>query len=266
MKLIVLSFLCVVFAFSIAGQTTKKPVKKTSRPGPATQTPTPEPTPEQTEPAKIPGKKNERPGATVVQQTMPAYKPNYFYEFSQPNFNISKLTIEHDEAGIGKITLMKSDWTEPDSDPIVVSPAALERIRAAFEALDFLNSTDSYQYEKDYQHLGNHKFKLVRGGKERETVFNWTVDKNAKVLMDEYRKLGNQYTWIFDMNVARQNQPLNAPGQMDLAERFIERNEFSDPIQLTAYLKEVSLDERIPLIARNHATRLIERIEKDRDR
>ncbi|MBK7704380.1 MAG: hypothetical protein IPJ30_01065 [Acidobacteria bacterium] len=82
--------------------------------------------------------------------------------------------------------------------------------------------------------------------------------------MDEYRRIGNQYIWIFDMNVARANQPLDAPKQMDVIDSYIERNEISDAVQLIPYLKEVSLDERIPLIARNHATRLIAQIEKTR--
>ena len=66
------------------------------------------------------------------------------------------------------------------------------------------------------------------------------------------------------MNVARVNRPLDAPNLVDAVDSYYKRNELSDPVQMIPYLKEVSLDERIPLIARNHATRLIGQIEKER--
>ena len=80
--------------------------------------------------------------------------------------------------------------------------------------------------------------------------------------MDEYRKISNQYVWQFDLSISRENQPLNAPGLMDELDSYLRRNEISDPTQMLPLLKELSNDERIPLIARNHATKLAEKIEK----
>lgn len=244
---------------SILGQTAKKPVRKNPRPTPTVEeAPTPSP-----EPTKTSSKKNERPetqNQTKKADDTPVY--NYHYEFSGPNFIVTKIIIEHDENGNGRFTIMKRDWSDPDSDPLKISPTAMERIKATFAALNFLDSTENYQYEKDYRHLGNHTFRVERDGKKREVTFNWTENKEAKELMDEYRKLGNQAGWIFDMNVARANRPLDAPNLVDAVDSYYKRNELSDPVQLITYLKEVSLDERIPLIARNHAQRLIEQIEK----
>lgn len=252
----------ILLAFSIFGQTTKKPIRKNTRPTPTVEsTPSETPTPE---PTKTSAKKNERPG--TQNQTKKADEPlvyNYHYEFSAPNFLVTKIVIEHDENGNGKFTMMKRDWSDPDTDPLKVSPAAMERIKVIYAALNFLESTENYQYEKDYRHLGNHTFRLERDGKRREVTFNWTENKDAKALMDEYRKLGNQAGWIFDMNVARTSQPLDAPNLVDALDSYLKRNELSDPVQMIPYLKEVSLDERIPLIARNHATRLIAQIEKE---
>ena len=254
-----------VFGISFAAQT-KTPVKKNVKP---TATPTPEATPAPTPEPEIKrqSKKNERPnGGNSDNQTtaQTGSAPNYFYEFSQPAFVISKIQIEHDENGQGKISFMKSISSEVITDPIQLSPAAMERIRAALTALDFMNSTESYQYEKDYSHLGNVTIKIVRAGKTRETKFNWTTNADAKALYDEYRKIGNQYIWLFDMNLARTNQPLESPKLMDLIDNYIKRNEISDAEQLIPYLKEVGDDERIPLIARHHATRLIKQIEKEK--
>ena len=252
-------------AISFFGQT-KKPVKKNVRTTDATPTPTPVATPEST-PINKQAKKNERPngGNSGDQTTAPTGDaPNYFYEFSQPAFIVSRVRIEHDENGKGKISFTKSISDEVITDPVQLSPAALERINNALTALDFMNSTESYQYEKDYSHLGNITLKVVKNGKTRETKFNWTTNPTAKILMDEYRKISNQYVWMFDMNLSRTNQPLEAPKLMDLIDNYIRRKEVSDAEQLIPYLKELGDDERIPLIARNHATRLIKQIETEK--
>lgn len=249
---------------------TKKPVKKNVKPAAATPTPQSSPTPAQTpetEQVKKQAKKNERPtnGNSSNQnpvQTKDA--PNYFYEFSQPAFNTSKILIEHDESGKGKISFVKSISNEMITDPIQLSPAALERINKALTALDFMNSTESYQYEKDYSHLGNITLKIRKDGRERETKFNWTQNQEAKALADEYRRIGNQYIWMFDINLSRENQPLESPKLMGVIDSYIKRNEISDAAQLIPFLKELGNDERIPLIARNHATRLIKQIEKEK--
>ncbi len=67
---------------------------------------------------------------------------------------------------------------------------------------------------------------------------------------------------MFDLKLAREMQPLNAPGLMDEMEWDLTRGELSDPYQLVPLLKDLLTDERIPLIARNHAGRLLKKIEK----
>lgn len=252
--------------------TTKKTTKQTVK---TTPTPTQTTQPAEQENIKTETKKNERPTTGEPQKANQNTKTNssknsinvenpvYFYEFAQPNFLVTKISIEHDESGKGKITFMKRDFEEAVSDPIQLSPATLERIKNAFKALNFLDSTENYQDEKrNYSHLGELKFKIKKDGRERTAAFNWTENENAKILMEEYRRVANQYVWIFDINLARQNQPLEAPGLMDLLDGYIRRNEISDPPQMIPFLTKLSIDERIPLMARNHATRLIKDIEK----
>lgn len=216
-------------------------------------------------------KKNERPVSDTGSPTtgkgtngpiQAAIDPAYFYEFAQPEFTISKTVIEHDETGRGTITFTRKLFSETVSDPLQVSPAALERINEAYAALNFMNSNESYQYEKDYSHLGVSTFKLKRAGQQRTAVFNYTINKDAKALSDEYRKLSNQFVWIFDITLARENQPLESPKLVDWLDSLLRRNEISDPTQMIPLLKSLMDDERIPLIARNHAGKLVEKIEK----
>jgi hypothetical protein len=157
---------------------------------------------------------------------------------------------------------MKKNYDELITDPIQVSGSALTRIKDALEALKFFDSNENYQYEKDYSHLGDIKIKVKSEGREREAKFNYTSNLKAKELADEFRKIGQQFAWIFDINVARENQPLEAPRLLDSLDSLIRRNEVSDAVQMIPFLKELSDDERIPLISRNHAAKLIKQIEK----
>ena len=264
MKFVLITFLGVlVFALSVSAQTTKRNTRPAS-PKPAA-TPQPQASDSTTAPSVSPtpsGKRNERPQATSQFKSQQAAIPNYIYEFDQPAFLVSHVVIEHDEAGRGKISFLKTGLEQPESDPITLSPVTLDKIKAAIAALNFLDSTESYQTARDYSHMGNISITYRKDGRERTAKYNWSDNKEAKMLMDEYRKISTQYVWQFDMSISRENQPLNAPGLMDALDSYIQRSEISDPKQMVPLLKELANDERIPLIARNHATKLAEKIEK----
>jgi len=106
------------------------------------------------------------------------------------------------------------------------------------------------------------KIGMQLGEKKRIAEFNWTHDPNAADLIAEYRKLADQAILVFDISVARENQPLNAPKLMETMESLLKRNGLSDPKQLLPLLTDISTDEHVPLIARNHALRLIKQIKK----
>jgi hypothetical protein len=229
-------------------------IKKNSRPENESQTTATEKTDETV-------KTNARPAAVASQA-----KPIYFYELSKPEFTVSKIYIEHDENGRGKITFQKKDFAEPVTDPLQLSAATMERLKATWQALNFLDSTETYQTARDYSNLGAMKFSMRKDGRERSAGFNWTDNKDAKNLADEYRRIGQQFIWVFDMSVARENQPLDAPRLLDALDALIRRSEISDAAQMLPLLGELSGDERVPLIARNHAGRLVKQIEKSEEK
>ena len=260
-----------LFSVAVSAQTRKRKKTVSRKAVPVASTSTAAKPEAITQPAQP--KKNERPSASsngipiwdlegMPNAATKASEPVYFYEFSRPEFLVAQVFIEHDERGKGKISFMKTGHRELISDPIQLSPATMEKINNALTALDFLNSSENYQYEKDYSHLGNIKVRIKRDGRERMAAFNWTENKDAKILADEYRKIGNQFIWMFDITVARENQPLEAPKLLTSLDLLIRRKEISDPIQMVPFLRRLSDDERIPLIARNHAAKLIKQIEK----
>lgn len=104
--------------------------------------------------------------------------------------------------------------------------------------------------------------RMKRGAVERTAEFNWTENKQVSALVDEYRRLGDQAIFIFDITVARENQPLEAPKIIDRLDLMLARNGISDAQQLVPLLQDLTTDERIPLMARNHVDRLLKKINK----
>jgi hypothetical protein len=222
-------------------------------------------------PAQDANKRNDRPAPEGVSPTQPARqrdnkKPpdatKYTYEFSQPKFMINRIVIEHDALGRGKITFTHKDEESPVVEPVELSTAAIGRIFHLWSALSFLDSTEDYQSSKDFSHLGTYKLGMDDGKRKRVAEFNWSGNTSAWSLAQEYRRVADQAIFVFDITVARENQPLNAPGLLNQLESLYRRNGLSDPTQLVPLLKELRTDDHIPLIARNQADRLLKKIEK----
>lgn len=253
---------------------TKKRTKTVKKPNATTTQPKKDEPRAEPTPAVVTTKRNERPGNEFTESAKPADvqtgaatvqkkpDPAYFYEFTQPEFTTNRIVIEHDDQGKGTIAFTRRSNTEVITDPIQISAKALEKLKGAFTALNFHDSAESYQHERDFSHLGVVRIAVTKSGRERSTTFNYTLNKSAKLLADEYRKITNQALWIFDITTSRENQPLESPNQMNTLESLIKRDEISDSEQMLPFLRELNDDERLPLIARNHAARIVQTIEK----
>lgn len=205
------------------------------------------------------------PAATPASATeaKPAADPSrYSYEFTQPEFYVRHIRIEHDATGKGVIKFERRSDETVYEDPLVLSPAALARISGLWQSLRFLDSEENYQSERQFAHLGTMRLKMERAGRQRTAEFNWSNNKDAFALSTEYRRVADQAILVFEISVARDLQRLNMPKLMDEFELQLKRNGLSDPAQLLPLLKDISTDDHVPLIARNHALRLIKAIEK----
>lgn len=219
-------------------------------------------------------KQNARDGVAVVAEGLQPASHDaaasasvpiaYSYEFTQPEFFIRRIIIEHDERGRGKITFERKNELAALTEPIELSEVALGRIASHWDALRFLESQDSYQASKQFPHLGTMRLKMQRGTAERTAEFNWTSNRSVSSLVDEYRRIGEQAIFIFDIKLAREMQPLEAPKIMSRLEMLLSRNGISDSRQILPLLEDLATDERIPLIARNQADRLVKKIKKSK--
>ena len=211
-------------------------------------------------------KRNDRPKAEAAPSPVVRKTDNdpthYTWEFAQPQFIVKHIVIEHDALGRGKVSFDRKAEEQTVVEPVELSTAVLERIDRLWRALNFLDSKENYQSSKNFAHLGTYKLIMNDGSRERTTEFNWSDNPDAWNLAQEYRRVADQAILIFDINIARENQPLNTPGLLTQMESYYNRNALSDPKQLVPLLKELRTDEHIPLIARNHADRLLKKIEK----
>ncbi len=254
-------FLILIGCLAVGANAQAKKTKRITKQKPSATSP--HPTPEEP-PIETPAKRNERPnsGNAGNQTSANAYAPVYFYEFTRPGFPYEHVLIDHDEAGKGKISFSKSGSDELITDPIQLSTVTMGNLLTAFTALNFLDSTENYQTSRDYSNMGNVSITMKKNGKERAAKYNWSDNKQAKFLMDEYRRIANEYTWKFEIGLARQNQPLQAPTLMATLDNYVRQNEISDPPHLIEFLTALSTDERLPLIARDHAARIVKQLEK----
>jgi hypothetical protein len=213
-------------------------------------------------------KHNTRPDAAAPAATpAPLAKTEkdsarFSYEFTQPEFYIRHIRIEHDANGRGVIKFERLHDETVYEEPLELSAAAGMRVSSLWQALHFLDSEEDYQSDRQYAHLGTMRLKMERDLRKRTAEFNWTNNKDVFALANEYRRLADQAILVFDISVARESQPLNTPKLMEEFELQLKRNGLSDPQQLVPLLKDISTDEHLPLIARNHALRLIKKIEK----
>ncbi|MET0621659.1 MAG: hypothetical protein ABW250_01630 [Pyrinomonadaceae bacterium] len=238
----------------------------------ATPRTTPTPAVEQRQPQKVSTRPEEGKGADDVPASVragvpakPKEDPNaarYTYEFRHPDFLVYFIHIEHDDAGRGHIRFERRMDTEQLTEPFELSPAALARVRAKWEALGFLESGANYQGERTYPSSGQTRLTVRRGGQERTTEFNYSQNADAQGLAQEYRRASEQALFVFEVKVALESQPLETPKLINRLESLIARDYLSDRQQLVPLVRELSEDERVPLVGRNQAARILKKLEK----
>jgi hypothetical protein len=257
-------------AQSSAAQSGQKVRPRTDAAEPQPETPA-QPAPKKTtarpgqEPDRTAGAADSSPKGNGAASTAPAAvadSARYVYQFSQPEFNVHTIRIEHDEAGRGQILFERRSDVEQITEPIQLSPAALERIMGHWTALDYLGSAESYQAPRDYSNLGRTRLSVRRSGRERTTEFNYSDTADAQALAAEYRRAAEQAILVFELNVALEAQPLEMPKLINKLDNLIKSNFLSDPKQLAPLLRQLVEDERVPLVGRNHAARIIRKLEK----
>ncbi|MCA1632901.1 MAG: hypothetical protein LC802_04065 [Acidobacteria bacterium] len=152
--------------------------KRTQRPAAAGQSAPQKTTQRPAEQPSAPKKATARPDEIDAQKATSTAKPTptpkedphaarYIYEFEQPDFFVYFTHIEHDAEGRGHIRFERRSDVEQITEPFQLSPAALGRVAARWEALKFLDSTANYQGERIYPSYGKSRLRMKQAGRER---------------------------------------------------------------------------------------------------
>lgn len=186
---------------------------------------------------------------------------HYSYLFENDRFTTPLIEVDFDDAGRGKFHFRKKDGQDITNE-LKVSSAVISQLRVLFNEANFLGSDEDYQHKKDFSHLGKVTIAYSDGARERRTSFNYTDNPSMNRVVEIFRNISTQENRVFEIEVTRENDPISMPAQMRMLESELKSKQIADPRQLVSLLEQLKTDESIPLIARNHADRLIKSIAK----
>lgn len=189
----------------------------------------------------------------------------FHYLFENDKFTVPWIEIEFGADGKGEFRFRKKEdgqLREPTNIKLEVSSALIVQINVLLAELDFLNSSESYQHKKDFSHLGTVTIEISRDGKQRKVSFNYTDNLALNKLANLFRNLATQENRLFEIEAVRQSDPISTPAQLRYLDSELKSKSIADPARFVALLKDIRLDESVPLIARNHAERLLKELKK----
>jgi len=185
----------------------------------------------------------------------------YHYLFENERFVTPRIEVSFSADGQGQFRFTRKEGGEIVND-LKVSTPVVSQVRALLDELRFLESTESYQHKKDFSHLGRVTISQSRDGRTRSASFNYTDNPTMNRLVEIFRGIATQETRVFEIETVRATDPISTPGQLRMLENELHSKQIADPQRLVALLQEIKTDESVPLIARNHAERLLKEIKK----
>jgi hypothetical protein len=187
---------------------------------------------------------------------------SFSYKFENPRFDVRVIEIDLNSNGAGELRFTRGTSDEILDCKIKLLPATIARIRSLFGVSDFLDSKTEYQDKKDFTHMGWVTLGARQGARERKTRFNFTTNVQMNELKDIFLGIAWQEIALFDIENAERYQPLDLPKQLEMLENDLRLERITEPARVLAALNEIAGDDTQPLIARNHAKRIIEAIKK----
>jgi len=187
---------------------------------------------------------------------------SFSYKFENPRFHLRLIEIDLSASGTGELRFTRGESDEVLDCKVKLLPATIARIRSLFEVSDFLGSTVEYQGKANMAHLGWITLGAKQGARERKVRFNHTIHVQIEELGKIFLGIATQEISLFDIENAERYQPLDLPKQLEILENDLRLEWIAEPERVLAALNEIAGDDSQPLIARNHAKRLIEAIKK----
>jgi hypothetical protein len=185
---------------------------------------------------------------------------SFNYKFEGPRFYLRIIEIDVGSNGTGDLKFTRGESDEVLDCKVNLQPPTVARIRQLYEASNFLASDTAYQDKRDMSHLGWITIGAKQAGRERKVRFNYTTNALVKELQDIFLGIAWQEIALFDIDNAERYQPLDLPKQLEILENDLKLGRIAEPIRVLTHLKEIAGDDSQPLIARNHAKRIVKAI------
>lgn len=197
-----------------------------------------------------------------VGETAGAGATSYSYKFENPRFLLKVIEVDVDASGAGELRFTRGESDEVLDCKVKLLPPTIARIRELFEVSGFLDAQTDYQDKKDFAHLGWVTLGTRQGVRERKARFNFTTNAQINELKDIFLGIAWQEISLFDIENAERYQPLDLPKQLETLENDLGLSRIAEPARVLEVMKEIAKDDSQPLIARNHAKRISELIQK----
>lgn len=186
----------------------------------------------------------------------------YLYKFENSRFNISSVEVRLNSRGEGSIRYCKRDEDVEVTEGLSLSQSAMQRFHEIVSEMNFLDSVESYDVGKNLEHMGTTTIRISAAGREREVTFHYTSHRSMLRLVELFKAVENQHYRTNDLRFARQYSQLDLPRHLKVLEGDLKSRKIAEPAQLLPLLEEISLDDTLPLIARNSATKIAAQIRR----
>jgi hypothetical protein len=201
----------------------------------------------------------------TAQENFAGGKPvamKFGYKFENPRFYIPLIEVDLDAKGEGEVRFKRGESDDVIDLKLKLLPETLARIQEIYANTRFLETEENYQDKKDHSNIGWVTLTVSAGERQRSARFNYTPNLEIKEVAEIFRALANQQMDLFDIETALQYQPLDVPGKLEVLENDLRLERIAEPPQVLQALRDFAKNDSAPLIARNHAKRIIEAIEK----
>jgi hypothetical protein len=190
----------------------------------------------------------------------PAGFDSVVFRYRSDRFLISSIDLEIDPAGRGKLVFVRKGLAKPIERDVEVANPVVRDLDAALARLHFLSSDEKYQTSEDHSNLGEVTIAVAHGDVRRETRFNYTTNRDMAAMQELLRGIANREIYVFDLETAVRFQPLETPTLLGALGDEIGLGHITDPQALLPLLHGIAEDVSLPLIARNRASALADRI------
>jgi hypothetical protein len=188
----------------------------------------------------------------------------YSYTFENEKFDPKFVEIKLIADGKAVLRYQKRDEPEVEQMDFTVTSQTLNRLKNLFDSVNFLNSQESYQANRDLANLGRITLQLEQGERHRRTSFNFTNNQMVMQIVTLFRGLETQQRRVTELTNARQFAPLDLPRLLKAVEEDLKRGRIAEPTQLSTLIDEIAKDDTLPLIARNLAQKILKNLAKEK--